>query len=166
MHTRWHRGWWFLLVVTGPLVLSNAACAPLESSPVSRKAEKAKDEDANRAKLPAATRQAALYLARLCDDEGQFTYRLLVDDEDYAATQYNVVRHAGAVYALAQYCLACRGTPEPEVRNAMLRAAKFLRQHCLAPVANNRNLLAAWSDPELTGAMTLRRNWVEPRWLW
>jgi len=101
---------------------------------------------------PAALREAAdraaRYLARACDAEGQFAYRINLDPSIEPQPRYNVVRHAGTLYALAQYC---QRSADPEARAALLRAAGFLRQRCVAPVAGNPNFLGVWSDPELVG---------------
>jgi hypothetical protein len=98
--------------------------------------------------LHAAIGRSARFLAGLCDEYGQFTYRVHLDPEAPLRPGYNELRHAGAIYALGQYG---RRTPDPEVKRAMLRAAGFLRQRCMAPVAGNPNLIAVWSEPELVG---------------
>ncbi|MHB8968949.1 MAG: prenyltransferase/squalene oxidase repeat-containing protein [Pirellulaceae bacterium] len=98
--------------------------------------------------LQAAIDRSAHYLAGLCDASGRFAYRTHLDPQAELRPAYNVLRHAGAVYALAQYCQRSR---DPEVCGAMRRAAEFLRRECLGPVAGNANLLAVWSDPEMEG---------------
>jgi hypothetical protein len=98
--------------------------------------------------LPAAIDRSAHYLAGLCDDRGQFTYRTHLDPQVEQRPAYNVLRHAGAVVALAQYC---QRSHDVAARDAMRRAAEFLRRDCLGPVAGNANLLAVWSDPVREG---------------
>ena len=100
------------------------------------------------AELAAAIDRSAHYLAGLCDERGQFTYRTNLDPGIEMEPAYNELRHAGAVYALAQYC---QRSPDPAVRDAMRRGAQFLRQEFLGPVAGNAQMLAAWLTPELAG---------------
>ncbi len=100
------------------------------------------------AQLQAAIDRSAHYLAGLCDDRGQFTYRTHLDPQVEQRPAYNVLRHAGAVVALAQYC---QRSHDAAACAAMRRAAEFLRRDCLGPVAGNANLLAAWSDPVREG---------------
>jgi hypothetical protein len=92
--------------------------------------------------------RSARYLAALCDEQGRFTYRTHLDPAVALPPAYNVLRHAGAVYALAQYC---QRSPDAEVQAAMQRGADFLRRKCVGPVADHPNLLAVWSDPDVTG---------------
>ena len=100
------------------------------------------------AELAAAIDRSGHYLAGLCDERGQFTYRTNLDPGIEPEPAYNELRHAGAVYALAQYC---QRSPDPAVRDAMRRGAQFLRREFLGPVAGNAQMLAAWLTPELAG---------------
>ncbi len=134
--------------ILGLLAIATVSCSDSAIPPRSDQAEQRISVDANLARLPSAIDSAARYLATNCDEQGRFTYRIQLDSDDEDGSQYNVLRHAGAVYALAQYC---QGRPDPQVRTAMLRAATFLRRQCIAPVAGNPNLLAVWSEPAITG---------------
>jgi hypothetical protein len=102
--------------------------------------------DPNRKALTDAIDRSARYLAGACGPDGKFTYRINLDPDIAVDPQYNVLRHAGAVYALAQYNRTCR---DDVAKDAMLRAAQFLWDECTAPVAGNPNVLAMWSEPEL-----------------
>ncbi len=101
-----------------------------------------------RAALRAAIDRAASYLADACDEQGKFTYLVDLHGGQVDGTQYNVVRHAGTIYALAQYN---RRSGTEATRAAMVRAAGFLRQQCIAPAAENPNFLAVWSQPQWVG---------------
>jgi hypothetical protein len=98
--------------------------------------------------LQVAIDRSARFLAGLCDEHGQFAYRVHLDPDTPPQPGYNELRHAGAIYAMGQYG---RRTADPEVKRAMLRAATFLRRRCMAPVAGNPKLIAVWSEPELLG---------------
>ncbi len=136
------------LALIGLLALTAVSCSDSARPPTQEASEQRSTGDVNLAKFPLAIDRSAQYLAGLCDEQGRFTYRFQLASDEEDAGQYNVLRHAGAVYALAQYC---QSTPDPPVHDAMLRAATFLRQQCISAVAGNSNLLAAWSEPAVTG---------------
>jgi len=87
-------------------------------------------------------RLAAAYLEKGCESSGQFAY--LVDTESgEILPSYNVVRHAGAIYALA---MLNRIHPDSNTANTMVRAANFLRANYLAHDTRS-GALAVWSRP-------------------
>jgi hypothetical protein len=85
---------------------------------------------------------ASEYLGRSCDPSGRFAY--LVDTESgEVSPSYNIVRHAGAIYALA---MLNQVHPNSGVVDVMLRATRFMEANYLAPEARS-NGLAIWSRP-------------------
>lgn len=132
------------------LIVITNGCAPRTASPdKSGGAPQRRADEETQVSLRAAIDRSVSYLIKACDEEGKFTY--LIDLNDSAQPDqpsYNVVRHAGAIYALAQYC---QQADDPDARSAMLRAAEFLRRRTVAPAADNPNFLAIWSDPQLVG---------------
>jgi hypothetical protein len=73
-------------------------------------------------RLSGAITNAAQYLERNCDPSGRFAY--LVDtDSGQTSPSYNIVRHAGAIYAIAMFD---RLHPDWNAANAMVRAANFI----------------------------------------
>jgi hypothetical protein len=85
---------------------------------------------------------AADYLERACGPDGRFAYR--VDTVSGRETgSYNVIRHAGAIYALA---MLNRYQPDPQALDAMVRAVGFLRQNYIA-AGTLPGQLAVWSEP-------------------
>ncbi|MBL4845883.1 MAG: hypothetical protein JKY65_10175 [Planctomycetes bacterium] len=75
---------------------------------------------------------ATAYLASACDAEGRFAYRLHVSvPGDQSAGDYNVLRHAGAIYALDQ---AWRARHDPNAEAAIRRATRYLVTHHLRPL--------------------------------
>ena len=88
----------------------------------------------------------AEYLARVCDSDGQFVYRVNLDPAVIVEPRYNVVRHAGALYAMGMYH---ERTGNEQVRRAMERAGKYLREKWIAPLPDRDDLLAVWSRPEI-----------------
>jgi hypothetical protein len=133
----------FAATLTIAACRGRAASSPSETSSASNRSDAVTADQ-----LRTAVDRAAEYLAGLCDDQGKFTYRTHLDPDVTMEPRYNVLRHAGAIYALADYC---QRSPNPKVQQATLRAASFLREQCFAPVAGNANLLAVWSEPDLVG---------------
>jgi hypothetical protein len=95
-----------------------------------------------RAQLDHAIDQATAYLERACGPDGRFAYKVDVTS-DRESVSYNIVRHAGAIYALA---MANRFRPHREAVEAMVRAAAFLR-HDYVGAGIRRRQLAVWSRP-------------------
>ena len=91
---------------------------------------------------------SAQYLIRAIQDNGRFTYRINLNPSITHKPRYNVLRHAGTMYALGMYHDL---TMNDEAKSALQSAGKFLRYHCIAPVAEENGLLAVWSRPELNG---------------
>ena len=49
-----------------------------------------------------AIERATDYLVTRCDDRGRFVYGCDLQSPRYESSEYNVLRHAGAIYALCQ----------------------------------------------------------------
>lgn len=92
-----------------------------------------------------ASDAAAAYLLRHLDDKGRFDYlrRSRASDEDY-----NLLRHAGAIYSLLQYHA---GQPTPQVEAGILRASRYLKSRYIRPVKGHAELLAAFSRADEEG---------------
>ena len=88
--------------------------------------------------------RAVGYLIRICDPNGRFLYRQNLDGVS-VEPRYNVLRHAGAVYALADYH---HHTKDEDARGAVLRAAGYLLRHHVKPLETQPELLAVWSLPD------------------
>lgn len=95
--------------------------------------------------LTHAIKLAGDYLTSIVDDDGRFVY---VDHPDSSYTllrDYNILRHAGTIYSMAQ---AWSVTPNPSLKTATLRAATFLKERAIHEVPNHDSLLAVWSNQE------------------
>ena len=75
-------------------------------------------------RLKTAINLSTSYLAGSVRDNGRFIYKLPLTRKN--KNQYNMVRHAGALYALAQ---SCRRYPDKTTCDAMVRAAQFFIKH-------------------------------------
>lgn len=82
------------------------------------------------------------YLERACGPDGKFVYEIDIRTGK-KSNSYNIVRHAGAIYALA---MLNRVQPDPQTADAMVRAAAFLRQNYIGPGVHPGQLVV-WSEP-------------------
>ncbi len=100
------------------------------------------------AEIERAIQLSAGYLRRHNSPSGRFVYRRHTDSRaDYDEKTYNLLRHAGTIYALATDYDRSRNE---ETRGTLRRAAGYLRTF-VAPVPNTTNVPAVWSDPERLG---------------
>jgi hypothetical protein len=82
------------------------------------------------------------YLERACGPEGKFAYKVEIGSGKQSYS-YDIVRHEGAMYALA---MANRAHPEPVAVAALIRAARFLRENYIGP-GPRPGQLVVWSQP-------------------
>ena len=92
---------------------------------------------------------AAEYLTHAVTPSGRFVYRQDRTGKRDGKQRYNILRHAGTLYALAQYYSQI--PPNEFATQALKRAGSYLRNCCIAPVPGQADLLAVWSRPELIG---------------
>ena len=103
-------------------------------------------------RLKEAMDLSAIYLTRNCDENGKFLYEINVNPDVRIEPRYNLLRHSGAIYALASYEQAY---PQETTRNALKRATAFLKKSAIAPLPDREDLLAVWSYPEITRSQGL-----------
>jgi hypothetical protein len=106
--------------------------------------------------LRESIRLAANYLINGCNQNGKFLYRVNLNPDVTLKRKYNFLRHAGAIYSLAQYE---RAYPDKKTLQAMERSALFLKKASIAPIPERytpiparNDLLAVWSVPAVTGS--------------
>ena len=98
--------------------------------------------------VPQAIARSTDYLVRHTGEDGRFDYRLNMDPNVEVSNSYNLLRHAGAIYALG---MAYERQPDEQVKAAMERAGRYLHEVAIDPVPEEKGLLAVWSRPEITG---------------
>jgi hypothetical protein len=117
------------------------------TAPLSRNQEEINRPSAAMATAPShagvgsAISAAASYLERFCDSDGKFAYQVNFRTDQKFST-YNIVRHSGAMYALAM-----RNGLQSDSRSAeaVLRATVFLRRYVGPGVRPGQ--LVVWSAP-------------------
>ncbi len=98
--------------------------------------------------IPEGVDEGAGYLARAVDDQGRFIYLMSDDGQRIEPKKYNILRHSGAIYALAEYQIQGQNADIREKAAASAkRAAAQLISHYIRPLAIDHSLLAVWSDP-------------------
>jgi hypothetical protein len=94
------------------------------------------------ARVSHAIELAGRYLESACGETGRFAYRL-DPNSGQLSSSYNIVRHAGAMYALA---MLNGSHPDRKAVDAAIRAAAFMRANYIGPDARS-NALVVWSRP-------------------
>lgn len=89
---------------------------------------------------------SARYLEENCDQEGKFNYRVNTNPQVSVQPKYNILRHAGTIYALAQYTQVFH---KKETEKTLKRAIEFLKKKAMAPVPEHPEMMAIWSSPEI-----------------
>jgi hypothetical protein len=91
---------------------------------------------------------SAAYLNRNCNDEGRFEYRINIRPDVEPKPKYNILRHAGAIYALA---MVAQSYPEEGTLDSIERSVRFLMKESVAPCPRADGLLAVWSYSKAAG---------------
>lgn len=102
--------------------------------------------------LGQAIDEATDYMARATGESGRVVYTMAVDGLNVKPSRYNVVRHAGAIYALADAQVeAPSEAKRAAARAASTRAADYLVKTYVRPPKAHPDMLAVWSDPKEEG---------------
>ncbi len=93
--------------------------------------------------LDRAIDQAAGYLVLHVEQDGRFVYRVHLDDNVDIPPKYNMLRHAGSIYALTQYHDL---RPNVSTRRVLVQAGRFLQSQ-IDEAPEVPDVLAVWSNP-------------------
>lgn len=96
--------------------------------------------------VQSATSRSANYLVKSTKEDGMFEYRINMDPRIEVQERYNVLRHAGTMYAMSSYYQL---QPDANMLSAIERAGRYLRDKSIHPIAGRDDLLAVWSEPEI-----------------
>jgi hypothetical protein len=103
-----------------------------------------------RLNLLGATQAAALYLRGMVHPDGQLTYRIELKTGK-SVSSYNIVRHAGAIYALCQFETKFH---DPQTQDAIIRASQFLLSSSVFALpefnASGESMSAVFSIPTVS----------------
>ena len=98
-------------------------------------------------RLETTIQRSANYLSNACEVDGKFIYRVNLNPRVEVIPRYNILRHAGTIYALA---MAFDQYPDEITKAAMIRAGRFLRNQSIRPLPGRTDLLAVWTNPHLS----------------
>ena len=105
------------------------------------------------AAIKAAIHLSTNYLVKQIKPNGQFIYRLNMNPAIKLNEKYNILRHAGAIYALSNdYSLK---QSDPSLLAAIKQSARYLQNEAIEPLKDEENLLAIWSKPEINNRSSL-----------
>ncbi|MEM6252738.1 MAG: hypothetical protein AAF821_07440 [Cyanobacteria bacterium P01_D01_bin.156] len=90
--------------------------------------------------------QAAGYLINNLQKNGMFRYRINTNSGVKLRPKYNILHHAGCVYALSLYNQYC---PSENVRRAVKTSANYLSKEAVQPIPGSQTTLAVWARPEM-----------------
>jgi len=137
-----------LILLAGIIFLFVCCRSSDRISPEMPSAPTPSGETISQAQLQNAAHLAAGYMVRSCQKDGKFTYTVNLNPRIRPGSGYNMLRHAGAIYALAMYD---QEYPNEKTRRAIIRAAGFLKDKAIAPLPDRDDLLAVWSYPRIIG---------------
>ncbi len=122
-------------VITGcaaqPTAMDAALVAPAQT------VQAALDSPIAKAEVDAAIREATLRLVAMLQPSGRFVYRVDMAKRWFPKASYNVIRHAGAIYALG---MAERQVPGQELRDAILSATRYFVAHFTNRITFKNNI--------------------------
>lgn len=92
-----------------------------------------------------AINRSADYLIKNTKADGMFEYRINMNPAINVKEKYNILRHAGAMYAMSMYYQL---HPDDNIRSAVKRAGKYLRNEAIGTLPGKENMLAVLSTPQ------------------
>ncbi len=92
-----------------------------------------------------AINSSASYLMDAALENGMFKYRINMNPEVKVMPKYNMLRHAGTIYAMAMHYGM---QPDKRMHSAIIRTGSYLRQSAIGPVADQSDMMAVWSQLE------------------
>ncbi|MEM8575976.1 MAG: hypothetical protein AAGF48_15295 [Pseudomonadota bacterium] len=92
-----------------------------------------------------AAHQSAAYLVSQAKADGSFLYRRNLNPSVYVRPRYNWLRHAGTLYALAEYYERYGGE---DVLAVIANGVECMRRDCLVPLPKFPGCLAVWTRPD------------------
>lgn len=92
--------------------------------------------------LEDAIKSAKEYMIKNCLDKGQFVYKNHLET-DSRNRKYNILRHAGAIYALS---VCYKVLPDSETKNVLKRAGEYLCGHIKEIDSSKNAIFSHWSE--------------------
>jgi hypothetical protein len=93
-----------------------------------------------------AINRSASYLVKITKKDGLFEYRTNMDPTIKVKNRYNILRHAGTIFAMSMYH---ERHPDENMWSAIERAGRYLQNESILPIPGKDDMLAIWSKPEV-----------------
>ena len=97
--------------------------------------------------LQNAIDQSASYLKNHTKEDVMFYYLINMNPTIKVEKGYNILRHAGAMYAMSMHYQV---KPDVNMRQALERAGTYLRDEAMGPISGKKDMLAIWSKPDVS----------------
>ena len=133
-----------LIVIDGLILYALAVDATDESG---HKEDVTASIESIEKRVSSACHDAADYLCAKVLPNGQFVYRINMDERVVVRPRYNILRHAGTIYSLGMYNEVF---PSQEAETVITKANGFLRSQ-IAALPGFPDISAVWSDPRING---------------
>jgi len=101
----------------------------------------------NERNVKKAIKNSTQFLQKSVLPNGMFRYRINMNPKVKVKESYNIIRHAGTIYAMG---MAYQFKPNKRLRAAMKNAGQYIRDEAIAPVPGKNELFAVWSKPEVS----------------
>ncbi len=98
--------------------------------------------------IDTAILEGTSYMVRATNSDGRFLYRINTNPEISVTQSYNILRHAGAIYAM---CMSYMEFPNDRLKDAILRSGSFIKNNTILPIPEDTTILAIWSLAEIIG---------------
>jgi len=92
--------------------------------------------------LTQSIKLSAEYVDNHTKSSGMFDYEVDIITGRISDRSYNILRHAGTIYALANYYIVYKNNQSLET---LTRATQYLKDCCVKPVDGKTDILAVWS---------------------
>ena len=102
-------------------------------------------------KLTESTKLSADYIDNFSKPNGMFDYEVNFASGKVSDRNYNILRHSGTIYALANYYMDYK---EPKSLKTLKQATHYLKTCCVRPVVDeNKDILGVWSLKSINKSM-------------
>ena len=103
-------------------------------------------------KLSSSINLSAEYIDNFSKSNGMFDYEVNMLNGRVSDRNYNMLRHSGTIYALANYYLENRNSKSLKT---LEQATQYLKSCCIKPVDNLKDILGVWSLKSINKSMNI-----------
>jgi len=101
-------------------------------------------------KLSNSIKLSAEYIDNFSKPNGMFDYEVNILTGNVSDRNYNILRHSGTIYALANYYLEYKNSKSLKT---LEQATHYLKSCCIKPVEDKNDILGVWSFKSINKSM-------------